>query len=168
MFGQRMTHARGCASDTLPWGTDPTSPPAGRQDGGCWVPLTCKQPWGCAVCRQRAPEVVGHSHADSGSGVRLAGRCCGVHVVDLCKSLYLLGAILAHSTNGVCSPPLSSRPWSERRAGSVGPEPGGPAPRRGVVKHRCVRVRQVARGQSWLWGRDRDRPVQGRGPSGPA
>ena len=41
-FGQRMTHARGGVSDTLPWGSNPASPPAGRQDGGCWVPFTCQ------------------------------------------------------------------------------------------------------------------------------
>ena len=41
-FGQRMTLAQGCVSDTLPWGSNPASPPAGRQDGGCWVPFTCQ------------------------------------------------------------------------------------------------------------------------------
>jgi hypothetical protein len=68
LFGQRMTHARGCASDTLPWGSNPTSPP---QDGRMAV-VGCrsraKQRWCIAVCRQRASEVVDHSHADSKVG----------------------------------------------------------------------------------------------------
>ncbi len=77
-FGQRMTLARGCVSDTLPWGSNPTSPPAlDRQDGRIAV-VGCrsraKQRRCIAMCRQRAPEVVGHSHADSWSGVCLAGR----------------------------------------------------------------------------------------------
>jgi len=39
---------------------------------------------------------------------------------------------------------------------------------RGAAKVMCVRVRQVAQGRSWTWGRDRERPGQGRDPSGPA
>jgi hypothetical protein len=50
----------------------------------------------------------------------------------------------------------------------VGPEPCGPAGRGGVAKIRCLRVRQVARGRSWLWRRDRDagpaQAPQGRVP----
>jgi hypothetical protein len=39
---------------------------------------------------------------------------------------------------------------------------------RGAAKVMCVRVRQEAQGRSWTWGRDRERPGQGRDPSGPA
>ena len=38
----------------------------------------------------------------------------------------------------------------------------------GAAKVMSVRVRQVAQGRSWTWGRDRVRPGQGRDPSGPA
>jgi hypothetical protein len=122
LFGQRMTHARGCVSDTLPWGSNPTSPPAGRQDGGygaVHVPSS----------------VVAVRYADSERWRWLAthtltwSRACasrggsrGVHVVDLFRSLFLLGALSGTINNGICSPPVSAGPWSERSAGSSEPE----------------------------------------------
>ncbi len=65
LFAQRMKHARGCVSDTLPLGLEPNQSFARTAVGGCWMPFTCKQRWRCVVCRQRALDVVGHSHADS-------------------------------------------------------------------------------------------------------
>jgi hypothetical protein len=132
-------------------------------------------------CRSRANSVGAVRYADSGrwrwsaTHTLTRGRACasrggshGVHAVDLCRSLYLLGTLSGTITNGGCSPPLSAGPWSERQAGSVGPEPGGPAGRRGAVETGCVRVRKVARGRSWPWGRARVCPSRSRAPGGPA
>ena len=117
-----------------------------------------KQRWCIAMCRQRAPEVVGHSHADS-----KVGRVPRVEVVVASK---LRVAQVVVPVRGFRSPTTIGIATRRERA-PKGAEPAGPAGP-GAAKVMSVRVRQVARGRSWTWGRDRERPGQGRDPSGPA
>ena len=117
-----------------------------------------KQRWCIAVCRQRAPEVVGHSHADSGVGRVPRGEVVVASELRVAQVVVPVRCFRSTTTIGILP----------RIAGSVGLEPGGPAGLRGAAEIGCVRVRQVARGRAWTWGRDRERPGQGRDPSGPA
>ena len=179
-----MAHARGCVSDTLPCGSNPASPPPRRQlavvgrrsraNSVGAVRYADSERWRRLATPTLTRSALQWWEPRPGWEPRGACRACAprggsrgyLHVAALCRWLYLPGALSGTITNGGCSPPWSAGPWSERRAGSVGPAPGGPAGRRGAVEIGRVRVRKVARGRAWLWGRDRACPSRSRPPSG--
>jgi hypothetical protein len=119
-----------------------------------------KQRWCVAMCRQRAPEVEGHSHADSKVGRVPRGEVVVASKLQVAQLVVPVRGFRSPTTIGIAT---------RRERAPKGAEPAGPAgPGGGAAKVMSVRVRQVAQGRSWTWGRDRVRPGQGRGPSGPA
>ena len=118
-----------------------------------------KQRWCIAVCRQRAPEVVGHSHTDSGVGRVPRGEVVVASKSRVAQVVVPVRSYRSPTTIGISTRierALEGLSRLVRRA------------QRGAAKVMCVRVRQEAQGRSWTWGRDRERPGQGRDPSGPA